>query len=73
MDPQTLQVEKTLTSDNNGNSLTNAQNKSRTWNDVVFVEVFTCSCRQCVMHACMHHALQLQICVVNCSGPKGDR
>ncbi|CAK0787274.1 hypothetical protein CVIRNUC_010492 [Coccomyxa viridis] len=38
VDPQTLQVEKTLTSDQNGNSLTNAQNKSRTWNDVAFVE-----------------------------------
>ena len=55
VDPQTLQVEKTLTSDQNGNSLTNAQNKSRTWNDVAFVEVCICLCCQyTLMHVCMH-------------------
>ena len=44
VNPQTLQVERTLTSDQRGNSLTNAQNKSRTWNDVAFVEVCICPC-----------------------------
>ena len=61
VDPETLQVEKTLTSDQNGNSLTNAQNKSRTWNDVAFVEVYICPCCQFLMHACMHTAHQLQL------------
>ena len=53
VNPQTLRVEKTLTSDQSGNSLTNAQNKSRTWNDVAYVEVCICPCFQYMMNAHM--------------------
>ena len=41
VDPQTLQIQKNITVDQTGAPLTNAQNKSRTWNDVAFVEVST--------------------------------
>lgn len=39
VDPETLKVQKTITSDQSGAPLTHSQNKSRTWNDVAFVEV----------------------------------
>lgn len=39
VDPQTLKIQKNITVDQTGAPLTNAQNKSRTWNDVAFVEV----------------------------------
>ncbi|CAL5229447.1 g12772 [Coccomyxa viridis] len=38
VDPQTLKIQKNITVDQTGAPLTNAKNKSRTWNDVAFVE-----------------------------------
>jgi hypothetical protein len=39
IDPSTLAVVKNITTDQSGSPLTNAQNKSITWNDAAFVEV----------------------------------
>ncbi len=39
VDPNGLKVTKSITKDQSGAPLTNAQNQSRTWNDATFLEV----------------------------------
>ena len=59
VNPQTLKIEKNITVDQTGAPLTNAQNESRTWNDVAFVEV-PCSQPQPVQSWLCNSTLQSQ-------------